>query len=230
MKAAAPVADTMAGLSGAIAILGALMERRDTGQGRFLDISMLDGLVALMGQSIAAWGMSGTAPRRWGNAHPLMAPYESFRAADRELVIAVTNEKSWASLMSIADFAPLKDDPRFTTQTDRNTARAALVAALSEIFLRRDAADWLALLDAVGIPAEPVNSLAEVVTHPQVTERGMLLEFEYPPGSGNRIRTAGMPWRDVAHEGAVRPPPGLGQHTEEVLRNLRRDTAAVGRR
>ena len=220
VKAAAPVADTMAGLSGAIAILGALMERRATGEGRFLDVSMLDGLVALMGQSIAAWGMSGKAPRRWGNAHPLMAPYESFRAADRELVIAVTNEKSWSSLTSIADFAPLKDDPRFTTQTGRNTERGALIAALSEIFLRRAAADWMRLLDAAGIPAEPINTLEEVVSHPQVTQRGMLLEFEYPPGSGSRIRTAGMPWRDVAREGPVRPPPTLGQHTKEVLSDL----------
>jgi crotonobetainyl-CoA:carnitine CoA-transferase CaiB-like acyl-CoA transferase len=221
VKAAAPVADTMAGLSGAIAILGALMERRTTGQGRFLDISMLDGLVALMGQSIAAWGMSGRAPRRWGNAHPLMAPYESFRAADRELVIAVTNEKNWTSLVSIADFAPLRDDPRFTNQTGRNTERAALVAALSEIFLRRPAAEWMQLLNVMGIPAEPINTLEEVVSHPQVTERGMLLEFEYPPGSGNHIRTAGMPWRDAACEGPVRPPPALGQHTEEVLRAAR---------
>ena len=220
MKAAAPVADTMAGLSGAIALMGALMERQRTGEGRYLDISMLDGLVALMGQSIAAWGMSGKVPQRWGNAHPLMAPYESFRAADRELVIAVTNEKSWASLMTIADFAPLGSDPRYATQTGRNTAREALVAAMRTIFPQRTAAEWLVLLDAVGIPAEPVNTLEEVATHPQVAGRGMLLEFEYPPDSGNRIRTAGMPWRDVAREGAVRPPPTLGQHTEEVLSAL----------
>ncbi|PZW39308.1 formyl-CoA transferase [Humitalea rosea] len=220
MKAAAPVADTMAGLSGAIAIMGALMERRTTGQGRFLDISMLDGLVALMGQSIAAWGMGGAAPRRWGNAHPLMAPYESFRAADRDLVIAVTNDKSWASLVTIPDFAALRDDPRFGDQPARNRAREALIAALTEIFPRRSAADWLTLLDAAGIPAEAVNTLAEVAQHPQVTGRGMLLDFEYPPGSGNHIRTAGMPWRDVAREGPVRPPPTLGQHTAEVMAGL----------
>ncbi|WP_426959541.1 CaiB/BaiF CoA transferase family protein [Muricoccus radiodurans] len=221
MKAAAPVADTMAGLSGAIAIMGALMERGRTGEGRFLDISMLDGLVALMGQSIAAWGMSGSVPRRWGNAHPLMAPYESFRAADRELVIAVTNDKSWASLMTIEDFAHLRDDPRFVDQPARNRARGAVISALEEIFPRRTAAEWLARLDAVGIPAEPVNTLAEVATHPQVADRGMLVEFEYPPGSGTRIRTAGMPWRDVARAGPVRPPPSLGQHSDEVLAELR---------
>jgi crotonobetainyl-CoA:carnitine CoA-transferase CaiB-like acyl-CoA transferase len=222
MKAAAPVADTMAGLSAAIAILGAVMERGRTGKGRFLDISMLDGLVALMGQSIAAWGMGGAAPRRWGNAHPLMAPYESFRAADREFVIAVTNDKSWASLIAIPDFAHLRDDPRFADQPARNRAREAVVAALADIFLRRNAAEWLALLDAAGIPAELVNRLEEVAAHPQLAARGMLLEVEYPPGSGNRIRTAGLPWRDAARPGAVRPPPMLGEHTAEVLAGLPR--------
>jgi crotonobetainyl-CoA:carnitine CoA-transferase CaiB-like acyl-CoA transferase len=221
VKAAAPVADTMAGLSAAIAIMGALMERGRTGEGRFLDISMLDGLVALMGQPIAAWGMGGAAPRRWGNAHPLMAPYESFRTADREIVIAVTNDKSWASLVGIPDFAHLRDDPRFADQPARNRARDVVVGTLAEIFPRRTAAEWLALLDAAGIPAEPVNRLEEVAQHPQVTGRGMLLELEYPPGSGNRIRTAGLPWRDVARPGPVRAPPALGQHTEEILAELR---------
>lgn len=217
MKAAAPVADTMGGLSATIAIMGALMERRQTGQGRFLDISMLDGLIALMGQSITAWGMSGKVPSRWGNGHPLMAPYESFRAADRELVIAVTNDKSWASLMAIPDFAHMKDDPRFIDQPARNRARAAVVGELEAIFPRRTAVEWLTLLDAQGIPAEAVNTLTEVAAHPQVTGRGMLLEFEYPPGSGNRVRSVGMPWGAVARDGPVRPPPTLGQHTEEVL-------------
>jgi crotonobetainyl-CoA:carnitine CoA-transferase CaiB-like acyl-CoA transferase len=220
MKAAAPVADTMGGLSATIAIMGALMERRSTGEGRFLDISMLDGLVALMGQSLTAWGMSGNVPRRWGNGHPLMAPYESFRCADRELVIAVTNDKSWASLMQIADFSHLRDDPDFVDQPARNRARAKVVGALEAVFPRRTAAAWLALLDAQGIPAEGVNTLDEVARHPQVTGRGMLLEFEYPPGSGNMLRSVGMPWKDVAREGPVRPPPTLGQHNAEVLAAL----------
>jgi crotonobetainyl-CoA:carnitine CoA-transferase CaiB-like acyl-CoA transferase len=94
-----------------------------------------------------------------------MAPYESFRAADREIVIAVTNDKSWASLGANPDFAHLREDPRFADQPARNRARDAVVGALAAIFPRRTAAEWLALLDSAGIPAEPVNRLEEVA-HP----------------------------------------------------------------
>ncbi|GGJ05495.1 CaiB/BaiF CoA transferase family protein [Neoroseomonas lacus] len=224
MKAAAPVADTMGGLSAAIAILGALMERGRTGEGRYLDISMLDGLVALMGQSVAAWGMSGKVPSRWGNAHPLMAPYESFRTADREIVIAVTNEKNWTGLVALPDFAPLTADRRYEDQPSRNRNRATLVPAVEAILMTRPATHWIAVFDAAGIPVEPINTLAETLALPQLVERGMLVEVEYPPGSGNRIRTAGMPWRDVAREGPVRSPPALGEHTTEVLNAIERES------
>ncbi len=218
VKAAAPVADTMGGLSAVIAVMGALMERNRTGKGRFLDISMMDGLVALMGQSIAGWGMSGKAPRRWGNAHPLMAPYESLRCADREIVIAVTNEKTWASFIALPDFAALGIDPRWLDPPGRNTNRVPLLAAIETILGTRTAAEWLVIFDAAGIPAEPINTLPEVMALEQVAQRGMLVEVEYPPGSGNRIPTAGMPWKAVAREGAVKPPPALGADTEAVLR------------
>jgi crotonobetainyl-CoA:carnitine CoA-transferase CaiB-like acyl-CoA transferase len=218
MKAAAPVADAMGGLSAVIAIItGALMERQRTGEVRYLDISMLDGLTALMGQSIAAWGMTGRAPRRWGNGHPLMAPYESFRCADREIVIAVTNEKTWRSLVALPGFMPLATDPRYADQPSRDSNHATLMPAIEAVLRTRPAIDWLAAFDAAGIPAEPINSLEEVVARSQLGERGMLVEVEYPPGSGNRIRTAGMPWRAVASQGAVRSPPALGQHTAEIL-------------
>ncbi len=218
VKAAAPVADTMGGLSAVIAVMGALMERTRTGEGRFLDIAMMDGLVALMGQSIAGWGMSGKAPRRWGNAHPLMAPYESLRCADREIVIAVTNEKTWASFIALPDFAALGADPRWVDPPGRNTNRVPLLEAIETILGTRTAGEWLAIFDGVGIPAEPINTLPEVMALEQVAQRGMLVEVEYPPGSGNRIPTAGMPWKAVARDGAVKPPPALGADTEAVLR------------
>jgi crotonobetainyl-CoA:carnitine CoA-transferase CaiB-like acyl-CoA transferase len=215
VKAAAPVADTMGGLSAAIAVMGALMERSRTGEGRYLDISMLDGLVALMGQSIAGWGMSGKAPRRWGNAHPLMAPYESLRCADREIVIAVTNEKTWASFVALPDFAALGTDPRYADPPSRNTNRATMLPAIEVILMTKPAAEWLAVFDSVGIPAEPINTLPEVMALEQLARRGMLPEVTY---AGQRIPTAGLPWKAVAREGALRSPPALGQHTEEVLR------------
>jgi crotonobetainyl-CoA:carnitine CoA-transferase CaiB-like acyl-CoA transferase len=218
VKAAAPVADTMGGLSAAIAVMGALMERSRTGDGRHLDISMLDGLVGLMGQSIAAWGMSGSAPRRWGNAHPLMAPYESLRCADREIVIAVTNEKTWTSFVALPDFTALAADPRYADPPGRNTNRGTLMPAIEAILMTKSAAEWLTIFDAAGIPAEPINTLPEVMALDQLAQRGMLVDVEYPPGSGRRITTAGLPWRQVARDGPALSPPGLGQHTDEMLR------------
>ena len=144
-----------------------------------------------------------------------MAPYESLRCADREIVIAVTNEKTWASFVALPDFAAFGTDPRYADPPGRNTNRATLVPAIEAILMTRPAAEWLALFDSVGIPAEPINTLPEVMALDQLAQRGMLQPVEY---AGQRILTAGMPWRAVAREGEVRGPPGLGAHTEEVLR------------
>ena len=222
VKAAAPVADVMGGMSAIISIMGALMERQRTGEGRLLDISMLDGMIALMGQAVAVRGMTGHTPRRMGNGHPLMAPYESFHTADREIVIAVTNEKTWGSLCRIPECRHLADDPRLITQPMRNEHRADLIPALDVIFRSRPAAYWLAEFDRLGIPAEPINDLGEILDSEQVRMRDMLLHVEYPPGSGQHIPIAGMPWRAVAADGPPRSPPGLGQHTNEVLAELGR--------
>ena len=220
MKAAAPVADVMGGLSAVIAILGALLDRRHTAEGRYLDISMLDGLLAMMGQAVAISGMTGQAPPRSGNAHPLASPYESFGCADREIVIAVTNEKSWLSFCRQPEFAGFADDPRYRSQPLRSANRASLLPQLNAVFRTRPAAYWLAAFEALGIPAEPINTLAEIMAHPQIALRDMLIDVEYPPNSGNMVRTAGMPWRAVAGSGAPKGPPGLGQHTDEVLGEL----------
>jgi len=221
VKAAAPTADVMGGLSAVISIMAALTDRSRSGEGRYLDISMMDGMFTLMGQAIAAWGMSGNAPRRWGNGHPLMTPYESFRAADREIVIAVTNQKQWTMLCGLSEFAPLNEDPRFATPPLRTENRAALVPAVEAVMMTRPSAYWLEAFDRIGIPAEPLNTLPEMMEHPQAAHRGMLQEVEYPPGSGKRIKTAGMPWRTVAAD-RFRSPPDLGEHSEEILAELAR--------
>jgi len=220
VKAAAPVADVMGGFSAIIAVLGALMERQRTGEGRYLDISMLDGVVALMGQAVATQSMSGHSLRRMGNAHPLMAPYESFRCADREIVVAVTSDKTWKQFISLPEFAAVGTDPRFATQPQRSTNRGELIPEIERIFGQKPASHWLDAFERLGIPAEPINLLEEILAHPQLAHRNFLIPVEYPPDSGNRINTAGMPWQAVAAAGPVRNPPDLGQHTEEVLAEL----------
>ncbi len=220
MKASAPVADVMGGFSAIVAIMGAVMERQKTGEGRFLDISMLDGIMTLMGQAVAVHGMSGQSPARMGNAHPLMAPYESFRCADREIVIAVTNEKSWTQFAAIAEFSGLGSNPNYATPPLRSQNRKPLLGEVERIFLKKPANYWVAVLEKAGIPVEPINRLDEILDHPQLVERGSVIPVEYPAGSGNFIMTSGMPWRAVAREDRTRNPPDLGEHTEEVLREL----------
>jgi len=220
MKASAPVADVMGGFSAIVAIMGALMDRQKTGEGRFLDISMLDGIMTLMGQAVAVRGMSGQNPARMGNAHPLMAPYESFRCADREIVIAVTNEKSWTQLAAITEFRGLGSNPNYATPPLRSQNRSLLLAEVERLFLEKPASYWVAVLEKAGIPVEPINRLDEILDHPQLAERGSVIPVEYPAASGSFIMTSGMPWKAVAREDGTRNPPDLGEHTEEVLREL----------
>ena len=110
-----------------------------------------------------------------------MSPYESFRCADREIVIAVTNQKAWTTLTDLPEFAALGKDERFTTPPLRSENRDALVPAVEAVMMTRPAAYWLETFDRVGIPSEPINTLTEMMEHPQVAHRGMLQEIEYPP-------------------------------------------------
>lgn len=220
VKTSAPVADVMGGFSAIVSIMGALMERDKTGEGRYLDISMLDGVLTLMGQAVAVRAMSGKSPSRMGNAHPLMAPYESFRCQDREIVIAVTNDKSWKQFISLPEFDELGANPRFATQPLRSENRRDLLARVEAIFLSKPAAHWLVELERVGIPVELINTLEEILDHPQLRERQAIMSVEYPSGSHQSVDISGMPWRAVASTEAPRGPPGLGEHTREVLEEI----------
>jgi crotonobetainyl-CoA:carnitine CoA-transferase CaiB-like acyl-CoA transferase len=220
MKAGGPVADIVGGFSAVVSIMASLMERRETGKGRYIDIAMLDALMIVLNQQIVTYTATGKPYARVGNAHPLMAPYESFPASDREFVMAVTNQKAWLAFVSIPEFAFLDDIPEFKKQIDRNVNRVRMLAMIYDVFKTRTADHWLAVLDALGIPSEPILSLPEVVALPHLKERGSLMDIEYPPNSGERVVIPGMPWRDVAAPMVKRDPPALGQHTREVLEEL----------
>ncbi|CAH1650756.1 CaiB/BaiF CoA transferase family protein [Chelatococcus asaccharovorans] len=220
MKAGGPIADIVGGFSAVVSIMASLMERRETGRGRYIDIAMLDALMMVLNQQIVTYTATGKPYARVGNAHPLMAPYESFPASDREFVMAVTNEKAWKAFISIPEFAHLDEVPEFRAQVDRNINRVKMLEEIYRVFRAKPAEYWLAELDKRGIPSEPILTLPEVVSHPHIRERGSLMEIEYPPGSGTRVVIPGMPWRDVAAPRIQRDPPGLGQHTREVLEEL----------
>ena len=219
-KAGGPIADIVGGFSAVMSIMASLMERRETGRGRYIDIAMLDAVMMVLNQQIVTYTATGRPYPRVGNGHPLMAPYESFAASDREFVVAVTNEKAWRAFVSIPEFAHLGQDPEFQTQVQRNLNRGRMLDEIRRVFRTRDADHWLAELDVRGIPSEPILTLPEVVALPHLAQRGSLMQIEYPPNSGTMVTIPGMPWRDVAAPAVRRDPPGLGQHTEEVLAEL----------
>jgi crotonobetainyl-CoA:carnitine CoA-transferase CaiB-like acyl-CoA transferase len=163
--------------------------------------------------------VGGAEPRRLGNAHPNIAPYEAFHARDRWFAVAAANQRQWSILCDVIGRPDLKEDPRFATNGARVSNRPALVEALGEAFARRDAEEWLAELREAGLPCGPINTVPDVFAHPQAQARGLALEAEHP--TAGPVRLAGFPYKLSETPAEVRqPPPLLGEHTEEVLRDL----------
>ncbi len=216
-----PIVDITAGMFAAAAILAALRARDHVhmGEGQLVDISLLDTQVALLANVASNYLVGGAASRRLGNAHPNIAPYEAFRARDRWFALAAANERQWALLCDVIGRPALRDDPRFATNGARVSNRPALVAALNDVFAARDAGKWLADLREVGLPCGPINAVPDVFNHPQAQARGLALETEHP--TAGPVRLTGFPYKLSQTPAQVRrPPPLLGQHTEEVLAGL----------
>ena len=214
-----PIVDITSGMFAATAILAALRARDLTGEGQLVDISLLDTQVALLANVGSNYLVGGAEPRRLGNAHPNIAPYEAFRARDRWFAVAAANQRQWSILCEVIGRPDLKDDPRFATNGARVSNRPALVEALGQAFAARDAEAWLAELREAGLPCGPINTVPDVFAHPQAQARGLALEAEHP--TAGPVRLAGFPYKLSGTPAEVRqPPPLLGEHTEEVLRDL----------
>jgi len=220
-----PIVDVTAGMFAATAVLAALRARDLTGEGQLLDISLLDTQVALLANVASNYLVGGAPPRRLGNAHPNIAPYEAFRARDRWFALAAANERQWSTLCDAIGRPDLKEDARFKTNGARVANRPALLEVLNEAFATRDAGQWLAALQEAGLPCGPINTVPDVFAHPQATARDLVLETEHP--TAGTVRLTGFPYK-LSHTPASvrRPPPLLGQHTEEVLTDLLSYTAA----
>ena len=216
-KAGASLADVAAGMTAFQGILLALLRRARTGEGGRVDISLLESLLATLTYHASTYLMTGQVPARLGNRHPSLAPYETFEAADGYVIVGVGSESLWRSFCEVLGDADLARDPRFETNALRVTNYAALRDVLAPRLRSRPVAHWLAALEAAGIPCGRVRTVAEALDNPQVAARGLLLETEHATiGSG---RYVGSPIHlSGAERGSTRPPPLLGQHTEEVLR------------
>lgn len=215
-RAGVSIADMTAGMNAAFAILAALRVKEKTGRGQSIDVSMMEGQLALLGTMIGDYFMDGHVPRPMGTAYRSLLPYQTFRTRTRDLALAVGSEKLWKEFCPAIGHPELTDDPRYRTNQDRRAHREELLAKLQEIFLTRSYEEWEAILLARGIPVGAINDIAQVVEHPQVKARGSLVDVEHP--RLGKVRVAGPAARLSATPASVRSPsPLLGQHTAEVL-------------
>jgi crotonobetainyl-CoA:carnitine CoA-transferase CaiB-like acyl-CoA transferase len=223
LKVGVAVTDILSGLYAVIAIQAALAQRADTGRGQQIDISLLDVQVAALANQALNYLASGRAPGRLGNAHPNIVPYEAFEASDGYIVLAVGNDGQFARFCEVARRAELARDPRFATNPSRVENRAQLVPILAALIRSRPRAEWLAALEREGVPCGPIHDIAQLFADPQVEARG--LQIAIPDGDAAAADTPSLP--GVASpmrfsETPIRyehPPPRLGQHTDEVLRD-----------
>jgi crotonobetainyl-CoA:carnitine CoA-transferase CaiB-like acyl-CoA transferase len=224
-KVGVAVADVMAGLYAAIAVLGALVQRQSTGRGAYIDLALLDVQVATLANVALNYLVSGAVPVRWGNAHANIAPYQVVPTADRPIVVAVGNDAQFAKLCDVLDARSLARDPRYATNEARVQHRAELEAELERLLLAQSAAVWLAALETAGVPAAPINDVAQVFDDPQVRYRG--LRIDVARSGGGSVPLVASPIR--LSESATRTPsapPRLGEHTEEILRDRLHMSAA----
>jgi formyl-CoA transferase/CoA:oxalate CoA-transferase len=211
-----PVSDLLTGMTALQAILSALYARERTGKGAVLDISMLDSTVQVLTFHSAGALNAGTRPKRLGNRHASIAPYEVFEASDGLFNLAVGNNAQFLELCALLGAPELTTDPRFLTNPLRVENRPALAEALAARFRAQPVAHWLVALEQRGIPCGAVLDVTQALEHPSLAARGMLPSFQHPKAGRLKLVGSPLPGADAGRLA----PPVLGQHTREVLGGL----------
>jgi crotonobetainyl-CoA:carnitine CoA-transferase CaiB-like acyl-CoA transferase len=219
MKVGVAISDVVSGLFGAVSILAGLLGRERGaagGTGQRIDVSLLQSTLAVLVNQAQAALATGQHPTRRGNAHPSIVPYETFKTADGEIAVGVGSERQWAKLAPAIGAPELVSDERFATNGDRVVNRDALIQLLSARFATASSADWLARLDAVGIPAGPINDLPAAFGSPQATALGVRVSLAH--AALGAVDQVAPPYELSVTPASVRtPPPLIGEHTDEIL-------------
>lgn len=226
-KVGVPIVDIMSGMYAAISVLAALARRNETGRGDYIDIGMLDVGVACLANQAMNFLVSGKVPRRTGNAHPNIQPQDVFATRDGYMVLVVGNDGQFAKCSEVLGRSEWATDERFAKNAGRVRNLAVLRPLIAEILLTRDTADWIARLEAAGVPCGPINTVPQVFEEDQVRHRGILADIAHPLAGTVPQVVSPMRFTDapLAFE---RAPPLLGEHTAEILRELGIEDARQG--
>lgn len=216
LKVGVALTDIMTGLYATVAVLAALKRRESSGEGQHIDLALLDVQIACLANQAANYLVGGVVPRRMGNAHPNIVPYQEFPTANGYMIVAVGNDGQFANLCKTLGKPEWSSDERFVTNPQRVKHRSELIALIRGMTVQRSTDEWIAAMEAAGVPCGPINTLDRVFADPQVQARGTRIEMRHPLANdvalvANPIRLSESP---VQYRNA---PPTLGQHTEEVL-------------
>lgn len=219
MKVGVALTDILTGLYATVGVLAALNQREQSGVGQHIDVALLDVQVACLANQAMNYLATGVSPKRLGNAHPNIVPYQDFPSADGNFILAVGNDGQFRKFCEVAGIASLADDPRFVTNRARVAHRAELIPLLRQATVFKTTAQWIELLEKAGVPCGPINDLQQVFADPQVQARGLRLDL--PNAMGSSTPQVASPLRLSATPVAYRSaPPLLGQHTEALLQRL----------
>jgi len=218
-RAGVPIADIITGMYASVAICAALAHRARSGVGQHLDLALLDSQIALLAYQNTNYFSTGTPPKRIGNLHPNIVPYQPFRSSDGEVIVACGNDNLFRKFCDAAGCPGLAQDPRFATNGKRVENRAEITRLIQDIFRGKTTAEWLGLLEAAGVPNGPINDVAQVFEEPQVRARGVKIEVEHAAAGKLPLVASPMRFSGTALEYRL-PPPLLGEHTDQILREF----------
>jgi formyl-CoA transferase len=218
-RAGVPVVDIMTGMYSTIAVCAAIANRERTGKGQHIDMALLDTQVGFLANQGANFLVTGEAPVRLGNTHPNIVPYQSVPTKDGAIIIACGNDNLFNKFCDLLGQPALKTDPRFATNAARVTNRDQLDPILDELMRKKTTAEWVAALEGAGVPCGPINNLKEVFENEQVIARGLKVEIPHPTAGKVALVRSPMRFSETPVEYKT-PPPLLGQHTDEVLKDV----------
>jgi crotonobetainyl-CoA:carnitine CoA-transferase CaiB-like acyl-CoA transferase len=211
--------DQATGFHALTGILAALLERAHTGRGALVETSLFDSALAFLGYFFQSYWEKGTEPVKSGSGHESLCPYQAFQAADKHILLGVANDVLWRKFCDLAGLSSVADDPRFRTNALRVQNRAATVGMVQAVMITRTCDDWMRLLNEAGIPAAPINSFADITSHPHTQASGMVTELQHP--AYGPLKTVAQPILfDGKRNAPSAPPPLHGEHTRSILSEL----------